>query len=39
MDDFLDSLHDFKDLMDLKKEDLFDIMSNQKKVSFEIKEN
>ena len=29
MNDILDSLHDFKDLMDLKKEVLLDIMSNQ----------
>ncbi|MER5175318.1 MAG: RNA 2'-phosphotransferase [Candidatus Nitrosocosmicus sp.] len=39
IDDLLDALRDFKDLMDLKKEDLLDIISNQKKVRFEIKEN
>lgn len=31
IDDLLDALRDFKDLMDLKKEDLLDIISNQKK--------
>lgn len=39
IDCLLNSLHNFKDLADLKKEDLLDMISNQEKVRFVIKEN
>ena len=39
IDCLLNSLHNFKDLTDLKKEDLLDLISNQEKVRFVIKEN
>jgi putative RNA 2'-phosphotransferase len=35
----LTALHNFKDLTDLKKEDLLDLILNQEKVRFVIKEN
>jgi putative RNA 2'-phosphotransferase len=39
IDCLLNSLHNFKDLTDLTKEDLLDMISNQEKVRFVIKEN
>lgn len=35
----MNTLHNFKDLTDLKKEDLLDMILNQEKVRFVIKEN
>jgi putative RNA 2'-phosphotransferase len=39
MNNVLNSLHNFKDLTDLKKEDLLYLISNQDKIRFVIKEN
>ncbi len=39
IDYLLNSLHNFKDLTDLKKEDLLDLILNQEKVRFVIKKN
>ena len=39
INDLLNTLHQFKDLTDLKKKDLLYMISNQEKVRFVIKEN
>ena len=39
IDNILDALHNFQDLIDLKKEDLFYLVSNQKKARFQLSKN